>query len=270
MRMRTLVRAGWLITGAAALAGTALAAPRKPAAPARAPADPGAAAAAASGALSPSALIAYYPPAALAARVEGEATLNCAANDHLALKDCQLVSEVPAGQGFGQAALRMAALSKDNPKIARSNAAATLRTSFTIVFRLDPKPLITPNVTGWRHVVVHPEIKQGPDATAMLNAIPPRAARSRTEGEARLQCKVTRAGALTGCTVAEESPEGFGFGAAALMLAPSFVMTPEIRDGDPVDGGDVTLPIAFRAPPPAETAPAETAPANAAAPAPAP
>src|ERR1022692_4290605 len=58
---------------------------------------------------SPDAMLAFYPAAARAAGLEGAAVIHCVRNEHLALKGCALVSETPAGHGFGAAALAMAA-----------------------------------------------------------------------------------------------------------------------------------------------------------------
>src|SRR5580658_4374393 len=58
-------------------------------------------------------VLGFYPQAALAAGVGGEATLLCARTEHGALVDCKLREEQPTGQGFGAAALALAAQSVD-------------------------------------------------------------------------------------------------------------------------------------------------------------
>ena len=55
---------------------------------------------------------AYYPEAAQRARVEGTALVDCAILPDGYVDDCKLVSEEPAGFGFGAKALEMAPLFK--------------------------------------------------------------------------------------------------------------------------------------------------------------
>lgn len=49
----------------------------------------------------------WYPPSARAERVEGRATMRCRIDVAGAMRDCAILSETPAGYGFGEAALRL-------------------------------------------------------------------------------------------------------------------------------------------------------------------
>jgi TonB family protein len=79
-----------------------------------------------------------------------------------------------------------------------------------------------------------------------LLAVWPKAAFSKGKGgKATISCKVSRAGALYGCTIVSESPAGAGFGDAAIALTPQFLMRPAMRGGQPVDGAVVRIPLNF-------------------------
>jgi protein TonB len=62
---------------------------------------------------------------------------------------------------------------------------------------------------------------------------------------ATLFCKVGGDGGLFDCTVTSEAPAGWGFGAAALKMAPLFKMTATVN-GESVAGATVTVPLTFR------------------------
>lgn len=53
-------------------------------------------------------IIARYPPAARAARMDGQVELRCRVRLDQRLEACQIVRETPAGQGFGDAAIQVA------------------------------------------------------------------------------------------------------------------------------------------------------------------
>jgi protein TonB len=67
-------------------------------------------------------------------------------------------------------------------------------------------------------------------------------------GEVTIACTASRRGDLTRCKVVKEAPLGFGFGQAALSLAPAFRFRPSTRDGLSLEGAKVTLPIKFSPP----------------------
>lgn len=75
---------------------------------------------------------------------------------------------------------------------------------------------------------------------------PKRAQLDERSGLVRMACTVTADGRLSACRIEEETPVDFGFGEAALAMAPLFRMAPETNDGQPVSGATVVVPISFR------------------------
>lgn len=61
-----------------------------------------------------------------------------------------------------------------------------------------------------------------------------------------MACRITAAGGLEACTIKSETPPGLGYGAAALALAPIFMMPAVDLDGRPVAGRMVQIPIIWR------------------------
>jgi len=104
-------------------------------------------------------------------------------------------------------------------------------------------------------VVTQPEWLAKPTAATVENAYPPIALQMAMSGRATIHCQVDEVGKLADCKVTSELPEGLGFGAAALAMAPAFQMRPRTVGGQAV-AGVLNVPIAFRAPPVDPPAPA--------------
>lgn len=94
-------------------------------------------------------------------------------------------------------------------------------------------------------IIQNPDWLRKPRPEDLLTVWPAEAWRKGLSGKATIGCEVSRMGALVNCKVLAEEPAGSGFGAAALSLTPQFVMRPMSRDGVPVDGGEVRIPINF-------------------------
>lgn len=97
-------------------------------------------------------------------------------------------------------------------------------------------------------VVTRPDWISKPSGEDFARVYPDLAQRVGLNGRATLRCIVDGGGRLTQCTVVSESPAGYGFGAAALKLAPLFQMRVRTLDGAPVEGGEITLPMTFNIP----------------------
>jgi TonB family protein len=108
-------------------------------------------------------------------------------------------------------------------------------------------PLIGASSSAAR-VITQPEWLRRPNAEDLERYFPERAQRMNVEGRASISCTVDVRGTLQNCSVSLEDPNDQGFGDAALRMSKLFKMRPMTKDGVPVDGGKITIPIAFRLP----------------------
>ena len=183
-------------------------------------------------------VLSYYPPAALAAGVGGHAWLSCTWRQSLP-KDCQVLQESPAGQGFGAAALKIAADSKPDPR-AKLSEGQTYQAS--VGFAAKP-PVIWPNTIQPLRVITMPNWLVMPTPQE-LAAFFPRGARAQT-ARVTLTCTVSLDTTVRDCRVKEETPAGQGFGEAALKASKLFRISPRTVDGEPEDGGVVEAALDF-------------------------
>jgi TonB family protein len=93
---------------------------------------------------------------------------------------------------------------------------------------------------------VNPDWIKKPDFNRVQAVMPPAALRKGLSGRAIIECVITRQGLLEACRIVSEEPEGEGFGEAALLLAPSFLLKPGMKGGKPVQSS-VRIPINFKA-----------------------
>jgi TonB family protein len=191
-------------------------------------------------------ILAFYPAAAKAATIEGSATINCQITPHGARRDCTLVSENPAGEGFGKAALDVAAATTDTPTVNFTPEQAEPLKTTTLNFKLLP-PRVVPNMLSFAIHKGNPKWARRPDADDLGRALRQASVREDLGGKATMSCIITKDGDLSACTVVSEDPTNSGFGLAALKLARYFKMSPMTDLGCPLEpeGAKITIPIRF-------------------------
>jgi hypothetical protein len=173
-------------------------------------------------------------PAALAAKSDGLATLQCTATEAGALTTCAVVSEYPTDLGLGSSALQLVPLIRVGPGADKGSVAGRVRVP--VYFRIVP---------GSPDVIQNPDWAALPTSDELLKwaALSPN--QQRTHGGAALNCAVDVDGHLFDCQVVREDPLGQGYGAAALRVATHLRMFPKTRAAEPVRGARVALPFRF-------------------------
>lgn len=201
----------------------------------------------------PEDLLAVWPAEALKSGRGGRVELGCTVTVQGSLRDCRVLSEDPAGQGFGAAAMVLTRQLLFKP--ARKGGQA-VEQAIRLPINFDEPDRATGSrlrsgadtpVTGER-VVTGFAWKAAPTAAEVLAVYPAKARTAKVGGFVTLDCRVNPDGRLVGCNVAREEPRGHGFGQAARSLAGKFV-APELRDaeGKPIGRVRTHVPFVFAA-----------------------
>lgn len=168
----------------------------------------------------------------------GQAALRCELASDGGLKACQTIAEIPAGRGFGKAARSLAPYFK--VRFTPDQAKELKSYSVDVPFRFrDPADLDGRKLTSprWTRTLT---------AEGMAEIYPKSAlAAGKLTGLGVIGCTVDGRGELTDCQVEREEPAAFDFGAAAIEAAKTMAMNPWTKEGDPVDGLQINLPIRF-------------------------
>jgi periplasmic protein TonB len=88
-----------------------------------------------------------------------------------------------------------------------------------------------------------PQWIRKPTPEEMVRAMPYDARQEGISGRAILSCRVTAGNRVRACRVLEESPHGYGFGGAALILSRRFLIRPPVRAGEPRYDLPVRIPV---------------------------
>ena len=186
-----------------------------------------------------------YPAKAYADRLGGRVALNCEIAPDGGLTGCKVLSENPAGSGFGSAALELTPKFRMQTAFADGRRATGARLTIPVRFvpPVDAASLSVPEATplfGGKPGTARSFGGAGP-------YYPDAAFRSGISGTAALICtSAPGSGRLSDCLLTGESPLKQDFGAAALVMASRGFMTAQPgSDPGPVR---VKLTVPFTAP----------------------
>jgi hypothetical protein len=188
----------------------------------------------------PENLVAVWPGKALAQGRDGAAKIDCLVSRDGGLYDCIVLTETPAGLGFGAAAIALTpqflmwpAKRSGQPVLSEIVIPISWRGA-----RRAPVPdrSVIPPALSW---------SAAPSIADMLSLYPAKARAEKRSGFASVQCNVGRDGHLQQCSVLREEPRGAGFGSAGRALAGRFQLGAADLKLLGAMRATVNLPIAF-------------------------
>jgi len=173
-----------------------------------------------------------YPETAGGA--DGFAVAHCRVRDDGRLSACRVASESPRKQGFGAAAVKLAADFRVQPGILARAPSKAESVEVEVPIRFAPP--------GAARTVNAPTWLQGFDTQAAPKIFPPEAAaKGLISGRGVARCVVGAGGGLTACAPDGGDPEGFSDVAA--KLAGAMRMNPWSADARPVEGATVYVGV---------------------------
>lgn len=181
----------------------------------------------------------YYPEEAIDNSISGRAVVRCNVRSDTRLERCELVSESPAGMGFGEAGLKMAAR-EFRIRPATVDGKPEEGTSVTI-----PMQFQGPTYSA-RFVIIEAVWAEAPSFGDMAAAWPASAG-DIAMGTAVLRCSVASGGngKLTNCTIAGQAPKGSPFGGAARTLVDKFRLKVTPEEAKKYAGSDIAVSFRF-------------------------
>jgi TonB family protein len=198
-------------------------------------------------------LIGVWPPSAAQSGTGGQATISCIVTLQGTLRNCVVVSETPAGSGFGQAGLVLAPqflmkpATKDGKPVESMVNIPIKWPELNRTFTGSRTPSVPPLGDPPSRIIGRVVWETAPTVGEVLAAYPAKARAAKISGHATIDCTFTADGTLHECETLREDPAGNGFGLAARKLAAKFVGPKLDGAGQPLKGAHVQVPIVFAA-----------------------
>lgn len=186
-------------------------------------------------------MLAVWPKEAVKRGAGGTGVVHCTVSAQGALYGCAVVSEQPAGSGFGAAAVALTPQFLMSPAMKSGKPVAYDGVTIPVKFMSFTPDVSRPSTTavsnvGWLAAPTYAEVAA---------VYPERARERKVGGQATMRCEFKADGRLDDCFVLGETPRGLGFGSAAKMLVPKFLGPVSFTGGESAKGAVVQLPIAF-------------------------
>lgn len=185
-------------------------------------------------------LLAVFPRTALSHGRNGRATITCTVTVDGALSGCFVVSEAPAGEGFGAAALALVPQFQMRPQLVDGQPVGGASVTIPIRFSTGGSfgAMMAPPVQV--RALVRPTFVSAPSRADVARAAPAGAV-----GSGTLRCMVRADRRLRNCSVIAEEPRRGPFGEAALSLADAFEIAPRPPEEGSPEGARLDLRVPF-------------------------
>lgn len=195
-------------------------------------------------------IMGVFPRAAFEKGLEGRARIRCIVTVQGALRACQVVSESPTGQGFGQAAIIITSQLLMKPAL---KGGVPVEDEVTIPFEFpNPNPTTGSLLAAGSPLRALPTRvysnipwSAAPTVADVVAAYPEKARKAKVTGRATYDCVIDGDGRLGSCEMLNEQPEGYGFAGAARSLIRKFQGPTKDGQGQPLRGGHTQVLIGF-------------------------
>ncbi len=176
--------------------------------------------------------VAVWPGNTYTNGLDGHVKLRCNIDIHGLAEWCEVASEIPAGKGFGAAALELRTSFKLSPAAGPDGPISSIKT-LSIRFRAPNRdfdmaagtfhgnPMAMQAIT----MLNHPQFSEAPNFDDVAQAYPVHDLD--LEGYAVAHCQVLSNGELKMCGIVKEVPNHHGFGKAALAIVHKFRIAPQ-------------------------------------------